>query len=61
MYGNVIQGQIMEKIVKLRSKSTAEIEKRHFCNTQLFKICITLNSHFNRMQKKRQYVTLFFH
>lgn len=29
MYGNVIQGQIMEKIVKLRSKSTAEIEKRH--------------------------------
>lgn len=28
MYGNVIQGQIMDKIVKLRSKSTAEIEKK---------------------------------
>lgn len=33
----------MDKIVKLRSKSTAEIEKKktYFCNTQLFKICIT--------------------
>lgn len=28
MYVNVIQGQIMDKIVKLRSKSTAEIEKK---------------------------------
>lgn len=45
MYVNVIQGQIMDKIVKLRSKSNAEIEKKRHIS-----VILSFSFHFMSFQ-----------